>query len=75
MEGSDLVRAGYMAYTLKQVSIQEVLANDFAAMWLAGLQDAKLPAPFTWPQQFLSVVPSSKEIQHRKHQTNLASAL
>ena len=64
-DGCDLVKRGLSAYAEKQASLQEELAENFAVLWLKGIEDAGLPPPVTWPPSLLTVTPRPQKVQHR----------
>lgn len=70
--GSDsVVTSGFNAYAEKQARLREALAMDFAAMWLAGIRDAKLADPKSWPTKYLSAVPKVKQAHSRLKQNKI----
>ena len=66
-----VLESGLRAYAAKQATVCERLADNFAAMWLQGIQDASLPLPKTWPARYLSVSMSAKHIQLRLDRNQL----
>lgn len=66
-----VLESGLRGYAEKQANIREGLANNFASMWLAGISDAKLAPPVTWPNKYLMAVPSSKHVKLRRDRNKL----
>lgn len=66
-----VLASGLHGYAEKQAVIRERLANDFATIWLAGLQESSLAPPVTWPAKYLNTNPSSKKVKQRPQQNKL----
>lgn len=66
-----VIESGLRGYAEKQANIRERLAFDFASMWLAGISDAKLAPPVTWPDKYSTAVPTSKNVKLRRDRNKL----
>lgn len=60
-----VLASGISGYAEKQAQLREELATDFAALWLQGVEDAKLPEPKTWPSLYLKAKSTDRQVKRR----------
>lgn len=66
-----VLASGLRGYAEKQATIRKRLANDFAAIWLAGIKESGLAPPVTWPAKYVNANSTSKKVVRRPQQNKL----